>query len=241
MKELYIVSKERIEPHRFLLVGEEARHCTKVMRHNSGDRIFVTDGEGVEYEGIIQNISADYVECKLLNKKRKPRESLTEVTLGFGILKHPRIEFLVEKATELGVFNFIPLITKYTIPTWNFEEKRIARLQRIIRSAVKQSLRSWIPKISLPIKFDELIIQSPQYSTVLLAHPGEKKTLGRVLKEKPGKKILLLIGPEGGFSKEEIEKAKDYGVKLFSLGDRRLRAETAAIAALANINYISET
>ncbi len=236
-RELYYVSPEDVRLNVFILRETEAHHCFKVMRHKKGDIILATDGKGMEYRGMIKRVTDDRVECEILGKKRKPRESLLQVHLAFGIIKGPRMDVLIEKATELGVYEFIPLITEYTVVEWENPSAKIERLRRIALSAVKQSLRSYLPEIRKPVKFSEIMDEVCVYDGAFLADEG-----GERLKERDRRirKVLLLVGPEGGFSDREKEMARKKGVRFFSLGERRLRTETAAIVGVSNIFFVYE-
>ncbi len=236
-RELYYTRGESIKRGNFLLTDEEAHHCIKVMRHKTGDVILATDGTGMEYRGIIKKVTNSYVECEILGMKRKPREPLLEIHLAFGILKAPRTELLIEKATELGVYEFIPLVTDNTVVEWEEPLRKIKRLERIALASVKQSLRSFIPVIREPQKFAEVLSEVPSYDEAFLADEEGERLRER---SRRVRKVILFIGPEGGFSEDEKEMARKKGVKFFSLGERRLRAETAGIVAISNIFFVYE-
>lgn len=234
--EVFYTPKRNIGRDGLAIIGEEARHIGVVLKHKRGDRISVTDGEGFEYLVIIDTITPNTVHCKILSKLRKPRESLIQIALAQGIIKGQRMDILVEKATELGVFEIIPLITQRSVAKLEGEE-RLNRLKRVALSAMKTSTRSLLPKIYEPMEFGDALKLSERYDISLLAWEGEKKNrLQDVMKKNP-KKIMLFIGPEGGFTEEEVERAKKKKIEVFSMGLRRLRSETAGIAATSLILY----
>lgn len=235
MKELFYVSPRTVSGSRVIIRGDEAHHIFKVKRHRQGDRILVTDGEGSEYQVLISSISDSVVEGQIISTRRKPREALLEITLAFGIIKAPRIETLFEKCTEMGVTAFQPLVTARTVPVWEEGEKKISRFDRIIRSAMKQSLRAVAPKILATLDLSGFLATIPGYDHALIAWEEARHQLRQRLTQKRVRRLVLVIGPEGGFAPDEIEQLVNAGAKPFSLGLRRLRTETASVAALANV------
>jgi len=235
MKELFYTPARAVSGGRVIIRGEEAHHIFKVKRHRHGDRILVTDGEGSEYKVLISSASDSVVEGQIISTLRKPREPLLEATLAFGILKAPRVEFLFEKCTEMGVTAFQPLVTSRTVPQWEEGERKLKRFERIIVSAMKQSLRSLAPKIRPLLDLRDFLTTIPNYDHALVAWEEARHQLRERLTPRRVRRLLLVIGPEGGFAQDEIEALTAAGAKVFSLGPRRLRAETAAVAALANV------
>jgi 16S rRNA (uracil1498-N3)-methyltransferase len=235
MKELFYSPVRTISGSRVIIRGEEAHHICKVKRHKRGDRILLTDGEGSQYQVIISSASENVIEGQIISTLRKPREALLEVTLAFGLIKAPRIETLFEKCTEMGVAAFQPLATSRTVPQWEEGERKIKRFERIIISAMKQSLRSVAPKILPLLDLQDFVRTIPDYDHALVAWEDAKHQLRERLTRKRVRRLALMIGPEGGFAPDEAERLARAGAKPFSLGLRRLRAETAAVAALANV------
>ncbi len=235
MKELFYTPSRTVSGGRLVIHGEEAHHIFKVKRHRQGERILVTDGEGSEYHVLITSATESTIEGQIISTKRKPTEALLEVTLAFGIVKAPRIEIIFEKCTEMGVTAFQPLVTAHTVPEWEEGEKKFDRFERIIISAMKQSLRSVIPRVMPLLDLREFITTIPNYDHALVAWEEARHQLRERLTTKRVRRIALVIGPEGGFAPDEIENLITAGAKPFSLGLRRLRAETASIAALANV------
>ena len=208
------------------LTEEEFHHCFNVLRTNIGEKIFVVDGGGNCYEAELFAKHADFAEAKIIATHTHFHEPTLSLTLAIGLLKnHAKFDFIVEKATELGVKKIIPVITAHTIA----HQSKNARWEKLALAAMKQCGRSFLPEISPPHSFDELIATQKNYHHKLIAYEYEP----------PGAEIkisqsaLVLIGSEGGFSSAEIEKGKRNGWQLISLGERRLRTETAAIAVCA--------
>lgn len=210
------------------LLDQEAAHAGKVMRVREGDRLTVVDGIGGRYEGPIRRITKGSVQIEI-DKKQQISARKPELILGMGIIKkRDRLEFAVEKAVELGVSRIYLFRGEHTIK----QNVRMDRLESIAVSAMKQSLRARLPEISLARSFDEML-DTASDAEYLAAHEkvdGEAE----ISKEKfSNDKLFLLVGPEGGFTSDEIDMVKQRGGKLVSLGPNRLRTETAAIAFLS--------
>ncbi|MCX8015306.1 MAG: 16S rRNA (uracil(1498)-N(3))-methyltransferase, partial [candidate division WOR-3 bacterium] len=237
LMELYYTEKKNIFAKHLKIVGSEAHHISKVMRHKSGDIIYVTDGEGNEYQVAITKIGSNNIEAEILTKNRKPREPICQITLAPSIIKGKHMDLIIEKTTELGVYNILPIITERTVAS--ISEKKAERYQKIILSATKSSTRTYLPTLLKPIKFDDLLKTTNNYDIAILAYEDEDthNRLADILKSDFLQKVLLIIGPEGGFTANEIQLAKAHNVQCFSLGPRRLRAETAAITALSLLLY----
>jgi len=232
-KMIIFFAKEIQGDHAFL-IDDEARHCSKVLRKRTGDIIAFTDGKGYFYKGQLLNVSKD--KCKIaILEKNKADEKPYKLSIAISPVKNPaRFEWFVEKAVEIGVDSIIPLICKRT------EKKNIktSRIQNIIISASKQSLKAKFPALNPPVSFDEFISNVDPQNT-FLAHLNEDSVyLGKI--EKPEDEIVLLIGPEGDFADEEISKAIDLGIKPVTLGSSRLRTETAGVVACQIINTVYE-
>ena len=213
--------------------GEELRHLSKVLRKKVGDLIYVVDGNECAYKVILKSISRTVAEGDIQETFYRWNESDTEVRLAVAVLKNPsRFDFLVEKCTELGVREIIPMRTERTIPTKIHSD----RLQKIALSAMKQSGRSFLPPIHPPMDFPEVLSHLKMCDTKLIAHEkadqGEGVRVRRGVEERV-KTGGILVGPEGGFTDEEFQSALAAGFKTLSLGSRRLRSETAAIAAVS--------
>jgi 16S rRNA (uracil1498-N3)-methyltransferase len=234
--ELYYTDKKNIFSTYLRITNSEAHHIAKVMRHKPGDMLFVTDGEGNEYQTMIKTIYSNYIEAGIINKSRKARETITNVTLAQSIIKGNHMDFIIEKATELGVREIIPIITERTIAS--VSDEKTQRYQNLILAALKSSTRTCLPSLLKSIQFRKLLETIDSFDLALLAWEGEKSNrLGDVMSRNLLKKVLLIIGPEGGFTASEINEAMSCGVKCFNMGPRRLRAETATIAAISLLLY----
>lgn len=215
-----------------IISGEEYNHLTHVMRKRIGDFIMVVDGEGNAYKALIININKKRVEAKVLEKYTNYNEPEKKLTIAVALLKNPsKYDFLVEKTVELGVHQIIPIFTHRTIP----KSAKVERLQKLSISAMKQSGRAYLPKVLNPVNLVDLISLTDDYSARLIFHNitenNEEAYSFRTLLKLNLDNTLILIGPEGGFTDEEVTMSVNAGFKIVSLGVRRLRTETAAIVA----------
>lgn len=214
--------------------GEEARHM-KVLRLKKGDQICLFDGSGNEIIGQITAIEPRKVEIRAITRQ-KVRTTGVLVDLATAVPKGKRWDWLIQKATELGVCRIIPILTKrgVVIPK---KEGKSERWTRIAVEAAKQSQRATVPGITEPVKFEEILDFTGEYDMKLIALQTAEQPLKKALPKKRPARILCMIGPEGGFTDEEIKKAKKRGFIPVKLGKETIRIETAGIAMLSMIKY----
>ncbi len=231
----FYVRQEDISSHGLILRGDESKHLVRVMRKNIGDRIFATDGNDTMYEAVITGFGKTDTHCDIAAMHRKYHEQSLDITLAVSLLKNPaRFDYLVEKATELGVRTIIPLLSERTIP----HHEKHDRLEKIALAAMKQCGRSWLPRIQPLQKFELIAGNSSHWQLKFLPHEktDSLRTISSELKYHDDlHSLLITIGPEGGFSEDEVALAEHHGFKLISLGLRRLRTETAAVVTLAEL------
>jgi 16S rRNA (uracil1498-N3)-methyltransferase len=218
------------------LRGQEARHVLKVLRLRKGDEIIIFDGEGKEYLAEIEAASPTSVRLKVLEEININRDSPLRAILYMGLTnKLQKFELAIQKATELGVTEIVPVICKRSSNAQNVRnwESKLRRWEEIVVNAAKQCGRNILPVIHQPVKLPEI---------------EDNSELAFVLWEKGGKSlkdyesfsassVSFIVGPEGGLDKEEIEILKEKGFKPIYLGKRILRAETAAIAGMTLVQY----
>ena len=218
------------------LVGGEARHVVQVLRHKKGDKIVASDGLGKTYEAELVTAFPKQVEARILNTEIGKNESKTKVALAVGLTRGGKLDWLVEKATEMGIGAIWPFFARYSEVKWDKKqaEKSLARWQRIALAAFKQCGRSMIPQIEILKNLAEAVGRKGDEDLVA-AHPAAS-SIAPVLPEGPlGQKVIAIIGPEGGFAPEELDWVRQAGGRLVSLGPRRLRTETAGLVLLAQI------
>lgn len=224
---------EEVRGDRLAITGEEAHHLVRVMRHRAGDVVTVVDGTGGEYDACVETLSDQRVECRIKARRRRTAEPIAQVVLAQALAKGAHFDFVVEKATEVGVSGIIPMTTERTIVALE-EEQRKERWRKIAISAMKQSGRSVLPEIKKVYGYGDVILKAKEYDLALLAWEDERQKLRDLMKTQKGvRKVLVLVGPEGGFSEEEVSLARTKHIATFSMGTRKLRTETAGVLAVA--------
>ncbi|HNP63996.1 MAG TPA: 16S rRNA (uracil(1498)-N(3))-methyltransferase [Woeseiaceae bacterium] len=228
------VSGELINGAEIELTGDRARYLGKVLRARVGDAVRVFNGDGPEWPAHIQRIEKSRVVLRLGDSIHAGTESPLKVHLVQGISRGERMDFVVQKATELGVKRITPVLTEYGVVKLNDEraEKRREHWQKIAASACEQSGRTRLPLIDTPVSLKNWFGSKPEkVDAELILVPGAAVPLAGIAA--PRTKVCILIGPEGGFSDIEYDDADTMGFKAVSLGPRILRTESAAPAALA--------
>lgn len=209
---------------------EEARHVVQVLRKREGDELRFTDGKGGMYTGKIAETGKKKCVLEITERKTEPSPPAGGLHIAIAPTKNiNRYEWFLEKATETGLAEITPLFCAHS----ERKKVRLDRLEKILLSAMKQSLQTHLPQLNEPIKFSEFV-KNAAAEQRFIAHceaDGDKNQLKDALQK--GKSVLILIGPEGDFSPEEIAAAKAAGFVPVALGNTRLRTETAGIYAAA--------
>lgn len=219
------------------LPEDEAKHCLRVLRHKCGDEIEVIDGKGYRYQCRIVNDNPRKMEVEIIESIREKPAWDTFITIAVAPTKNmDRMEWLVEKLTEIGVNRFVPLLCRHS----ERKEVKIDRLQRIAVSAMKQSLKATLPEIMPMTPFADFI-NNDESEAKFIAYCDPTIPRKLLAKEYNGaKSVTILIGPEGDFDIEEIKAALDKGMVPVTLGDNRLRTETAALTACDTIHILNQ-
>jgi 16S rRNA (uracil1498-N3)-methyltransferase len=211
----------------FTLNEISSKHCVQVLRMQENQRVDITNGMGYLFEAVIVSAHKKNTLVQIQSEKFIAAPS-QKIILGIGLLKNlTRLEWLLEKATEMGIYEIMPLLCEHTI----FEKFKLERFQNILQSAMIQSQQVWLPVLGTPVKFKEAI-QNQKQAQKLIAHceAGEKINIKEL---EASADLLLFIGPEGDFSSAEIELALANNYQAIHLGPTRLRTETAALFALS--------
>ncbi len=209
------------------LPPDESRHIVRVLRHRPGDEIKVVDGVGNWYRVQLTDASPDCARGLILEARKDVGELPLQLTVGMALLKsRARYETFLEKAVELGARRIVPLVTSRTVA----QGLRQDRARQIMVSAIKQCGRCRLPRLEKPRPLEEMYTKDGS-GLGLLCDASAPTALSGALGEMPDR-VTLLVGPEGGFSREEVARAKTFGFVPVSLGPPRLRAETAAVAAM---------
>ena len=213
-----------------------------VLRLRAGDFVTVFDNTGWEHEAIIETLTSERGELKIVESHPSDREPSIPITLAVGLTKGQKVDWVIEKATELGVTTIIPLSSNYTVPKLDGDkiQKRSERWRKIAVSAAKQCGRSRIPEVYSLRSFENFVCESWPETLKLILWENETQGSLREMFEKcrETKSVLLAVGPEGGFSHGEVELANAQGFQSMQMGKRILRAETAALAALAIVQFL---
>jgi len=218
------------------LPTEEARHAVQSLRLGPGETVHLTNGQGRRYVASIHETSKKGCTLRITDEVVIPRERPYLVHLAVAPTKNMnRMEWLVEKATELGVDSIWPLLTFHS----ERRKLRLDRLERIAIAAMKQSQRSWLPQLKEPIAFDAFLDVDFGESQKIMAYIDDLVQKELAHTSVANLDVVLGIGPEGGFSAQEAGQARDKGFHLVSLGPHRLRTETAALSALATVHFIN--
>lgn len=230
-------------PHRYFaseftestaaLTGPDAHHLGKVMRARPGDEVILCDGAGFDYTAAVTAVTPDRVEFRLLEKRPSDAEPSVEVTLFAGYPKQDKLEFIVQKAVELGAARIVPFFSRFCVAAPKKEDQKNARYARIAAEAAKQAGRGVIPAVELPLDIKDLPARFSEFDLVLFFYEGGGQSLRTLVKNQ--KRIALITGAEGGFSPEEAEKLVGADAVPVGLGPRILRCETAPVAGLAAV------
>jgi 16S rRNA (uracil1498-N3)-methyltransferase len=239
------------EPHNISetegkILGDDVKHIYKVLRLSEGEEVILNNCEGIEYLGEIKSITKSEVIVNIIKKLDINNESKVKVHLFQGLPKGQKMDLIVQKGTELGVFEFIPTITARVDVKLKGEFKKLDRLNRISLEACKQSKRSIVPQVKEVIDFNEALRKLKEMDLTIVPYENAEnfgiKTLFRHLNKENIDfnniiNVGILIGPEGGFEESEINILKEQGAHVVTLGNRILRTETAGFTATALIQY----
>lgn len=218
------------------LSEEESAHCVRVLRYERGDEILLTDGRGTTYQARITNPHPKHCEFEILSSEKQQKGHPFYLHIAIAPTKNvERLEWMVEKCTEIGVDEITPLLCRFS----ERKQLRTDRLEKIILSAAKQSLTPYLPKLNPLTPYDEFIRNRTEEGRFIAHCYKEDK---RLLRDeiRRGQDMLVLIGPEGDFSEQEVQEALSAGFVPVSLGNSRLRTETAGVVACHTAILLNE-
>ncbi|HET6466605.1 MAG TPA: 16S rRNA (uracil(1498)-N(3))-methyltransferase [Nitrospiria bacterium] len=242
---VYFIQSESVQNNRIILTGDLAHHLRDVLRFEAGDTIELVDEKQGRYRTELTLVTKQKIVANILQKVEKPIPSEPSIFLAQAVLKSDKMDWVIQKATELGVNTILPVVTERTIarPRVEREAHQIDRWQKIAKEASQQCGRSDIPAVRTMVSLDALLKNPPDVSLKLVPWEREQEpSLKAVLQNlEDENSVMILIGPEGGFAASEVEKARNAGWISVSLGPRILRAETAGLAVLAILQYELET
>jgi 16S rRNA (uracil1498-N3)-methyltransferase len=237
----FFVSMDNIYGDTAVITGEDVKHIYKVLRLEEGDRVNINNLAGIEYEGEVLSVDKKEVRVKLVERLLYNSESSLAVTLFQGLPKSSKMDLIVQKATELGINEITPIITERVVVKSELSEfHKTERWKRIALEACKQSKRTLIPEVNVPVEFNELLKRIENFDLVVVPYENQEGIgIRNVAAKVKGniKTAAVIIGPEGGFEEEEIEALKEKGCFIITLGPRILRTETAGFVCVSLLQY----
>ena len=219
----------------------EIRHIGKVLRLRAGDEVVLFDGEGEEYHAAITSLSPGEISLTLLQKPSLvSTESPLKIILGLGLLKSTKFDWLIQKATELGVSEVVPFYSLRVVPRWEESRSRSRQLrwEKVASEAARQCGRAMVPRVHSPRSFAEALDMRFENTTRVFLWEKERTGSLKDALVHPTSRIYALVGPEGGFSEPEALQAQEAGFRPIGLGPRILRAETAGIAIATLLQFL---
>lgn len=237
----FFINKENILGNRLSITGDDVNHIYKVLRLNIGDIILVCDGQAKEYTSKIIEITKKEVICEIVDTFNNLSEPPIKITLYQGLPKAQKMELIIQKGVEIGLYRIQPVITERVVVKTEGRDlsNKLERWRRISEEAAKQSNRGIIPEVLEPISFKEALDELKSLDLSIVPYEKEKANgLKKALTENiNAKKIGVMIGPEGGFEEAEIDNCIKNNVTPVTLGPRILRTETSGIAVSSMILY----
>ena len=239
----FFIKQSDLADSKAVVKGSDAHHIKNVLRLKIGDEIGLFDGTGLNYETKIVTLLPKSVEVSIIRSFPSTTESNVQITVAQALLKDRKMDLLVRQLTELGITRWIPFIAKRSVPRPDKKRlfTRTERWKKIAKEALKQCKRCCSPEIGTTVSFEEVLNLGKDSDLKIVFWEEESKPVNKdlpVSNVKPPEKIFILLGPEGGFTLKEVEKARKSGFITASLGPRILRAETATIAACTLLQYL---
>lgn len=242
----FFVRDDQINDNKIYIVGEDVNHISNVLRMKVGDEFQICNSDTTEnYDVEIKSFEKEKIICSIINKMKSEAESDINLKIFQGIPKSDKMELIIQKSTELGIKELIPVDMERCVSkiSGKDEKKKIDRWQKISEVAAKQSGRDMIPKIHNVIKINDLVKVISDFDMMIVPYEkAERYSFKDAIKEikeydKSNINIGIVIGPEGGFEPSEVEQLREAGAKIVTLGKRILRTETVALAMSSVIMY----
>lgn len=238
----FFIQHLQIQEKRLYVEGADVNHIKNVLRMKHGDQVMISDGEGMQYLCTLEAFESGLVWFEIVDAWKENRELPSKLYLFQGLPKSDKMELIIQKATELGVYELIPTVTGRTVVKLDEKkaQKKTARWNAIAESAAKQSGRSRIPQVREVMTFSEALAYAGDLDVLLIPYEkaeGMEATRQAVEGIRPGQSVGIFIGPEGGFEEAEVEQAMACGALPVTLGRRILRTETAGFVVLSMLLY----
>ena len=239
----FFVDASQVSEETIRIEGSDVNHMKNVLRMRIGEEVTVSDGQGKEYLCQVRDFEEEQVQLKIVETKASDAELPSKIYLFQGLPKQEKMELIVQKCVELGIYAVVPVSMKRCVVKLDAKkaQKKVTRWQQISESAAKQSKRRIIPQVHSVMAFREAVdYAASQYDICLIPYEladGMEQTRRILNGVQPGQSVAVLIGPEGGFEENEIQYAKEKGVLPITLGRRILRTETAGLALLSVLMF----
>ncbi len=239
----FFVDRSQVKDGTIYIEGSDFNHMKNVLRIRQGEKLKISDGGNAAYTCALGEYKEHMAVCTILGKEESYVELPSEIYLFQGLPKADKMELIIQKAVELGVTAVIPVMTSRSVVKLDKkkEESRLKRWNSIAESAAKQSGRLVLPKVEQVLSFQEAAVRMEALTHRLIPYElceGMEETRRRISKIQPGDSIGMMIGPEGGFEKEEIACALEHGMEPITLGGRILRTETAGMSLLSVLMFL---
>lgn len=236
----FFVDPAAVKGDRIIVTGKEAHHILDVMRLTVSDRVTVFDGTGAEYRGVIAEAGPRSVTVSVTEVRRQEAAACAKVLLIQAVTKKDKMDYIVEKATELGVDTIVPVAAGRTIPHWGADKmaSRLRRWAAIAREAAKQCGRADVPRVEAVTGMAGALRHAEGCALRLIAAlTDDARPLSEFLGRAPAGDVAIAVGPEGDFTPDEVAMARAAGFSVVSLGPRVLKSDTAGLALLAMVDY----
>lgn len=242
----FFVTPSQVGETDIYIEGSDVNHMKNVLRMRYGEELTVSDGDNLKYRCAVERYEEGRAVLKILERMQSDTELSSRIYLFQGLPKQDKMELIIQKAVELGVYRIIPVSTSRCVVKLDEKKavKKAERWRQIAVSAAKQAGRGYIPEVVPVIAYQEALAQAKKLDVILIPYElerGMRETRKIIEAIKPGQSIAVFIGPEGGFEKEEVEQALGCGARAVTLGRRILRTETAGLTALSVLMFHLET
>lgn len=242
----FFVTPDQVQDNYIYIEGSDVNHIKNVLRMKTGEELEISDGNNKKYLCEIEKISQDMVRAVVKEEQKADTELPSKIYLFQGLPKSDKMELIVQKAVELGVYEIIPVATKRAVVKLDEKKasKKVERWNSIAEGGAKQSGRNVIPKVTEVMSYKEAVAYAKELDVLLIPYElaeGMQETKQIISAIKPGQSIGFFIGPEGGFETEEVLYAMEAGAKPITLGKRILRTETAGLTTLSILMYHLES
>ncbi len=238
----FFVTPEQVRDNQIYIEGSDVNHMKNVLRMKLGEEFHVSDGNNRKYRCAVEEFGEEEVRASIIEELECDTELPSKLYLFQGLPKNDKMEWIVQKAVELGAWEIIPVATKRAVVKLDEKKaaKKVERWNSISESGAKQSKRSVIPKVTQVMSYKEALAYANELDVVMIPYElaeGMEDTKAYIRAIRPGQSVGIFIGPEGGFEQEEVELAVQMGAKPVTLGKRILRTETAGLTILSVLMY----